>query len=102
MFHRLKGQRVAFSTNASHAPNASVAITVDGQEWDLLEQETADRTIPNKLLLPKRVANLHTLTVSHVPGTVLEHALTIKLLVVVHEKMERSGFEELKARVPVN
>ena len=88
VFHRLEGQRVAFSTSASHPPNASVVIAVDGQEWDLLEQETTDRTIPNELLLPKRVANLHTLTVSHVPGTVLEHALTIKLLVVVHERME--------------
>ena len=86
LFHRLEGQRVSLHTSASHAPNAGVVIAVDGQEWGPLEQEVADRTIPNELLLPGRVGNLHSLTVGRVPGTVLEVPLTIDLLVVVHEQ----------------
>ena len=49
LFHRLDGHRVSLHTSASHPPNAGVVITVDGQEWGALEQEVADRTIPNEL-----------------------------------------------------
>ena len=54
LFHRLDGHRVSLHTSASHPPNAGFVITVDGQEWGALEQEVADRTIPNELLLSGR------------------------------------------------
>ena len=79
---------LSIHTSASHPPNAGVVITVDGQEWGTLEQEVADRTIPNELLLSGRVGNLHSLTIRRVPGAVLEAPLAVELLVVVHEKVE--------------
>ena len=88
LFHRLEGQRVSLHTSTSHRPTTGFVITVDGQEWGVLEQEVADRTIPNELLLPGRVGNLHSLTVRQVRGTLLEDPVTVDLLVVVHEKPE--------------
>ena len=88
LFHRLEGQRVSFHTRTSHPPSSGFVLAVDSQEWGILEQEVADRTIPNELLQPGRVGNLHSLTVSQVPGTVMEVPLAVDLLVVVHERLE--------------
>ena len=85
MFYCLEGQRVALHASLSHLDTSGFMVAVDGQEWDTFDRAVSDRTIPNELLLPGRVGNLHSLTVRQVRRTALEAPLTIDVLVVVHE-----------------
>ena len=88
LFHRPAGSRVSFHARASHPPITGFIITVDGQAWSRLGHEVANRTIPDELLAQEPVGNVHSLTVTRLPDTVLVAPLSVDLLVVVHAKSE--------------
>ena len=58
-------------------------ITVDGQQWGVFDEDLADVTVPDELLLPGRGGNLHSLTVRPIPGTVLTGLASVEVMVVV-------------------
>ena len=88
LFHRAGGSRVSFHARASHPTTSGFIVTVDGQEWSRLDHEVADRTIPEELLVPEPIGNVHSLTVTRLPGTVLVAPLSVDLLVVVHARLD--------------
>ena len=83
LYHRLDGQPVSLDMQFSAAPRAAVVITVDGQQWGVFDEDLADVTVPDELLLPGRGGNLHSLTVRPIPGTVLTGLASVEVMVVV-------------------
>ena len=88
LFHRSAGSRVSFHARSSHPTTTGFIITVDGQEWSRLDHEVTDRTIPDELLAHEPIGNVHSLTVTRLPETVLATPLSVDLLVVVHTESD--------------